>query len=153
LKTLSDEQYAEWAKSLKPGDTVAIMRFDTVHGLGKVTKVTPAGRVFIGNDGYMFKKWGHCVLERFGAPDWSSDKWKNLAPCTEELQAQMAQQARDKLEKRKSGDIRRALCLWNTWNSVQYATMLEVAKLIGMELPADDVEPGCQGPAKETSKP
>ncbi len=74
--SMSNEEYAAWLASLKPGDDVAVVGWGTALGVEifKVDKVTPTGRVRVGNQ--LFTR-GRCNVNTGGG-------WR-IEPATQEV--------------------------------------------------------------------
>lgn len=105
---MNREQWAEWAKSLKPGDKIIIKNGRSVF-LDTVKKLTPAGWIVTQKHGtYSQSQWRNWYSERGG--------YKEILPWTEDLEAEAKKQEEEYLREQKiSRTIRAAKNIAYDW--------------------------------------
>lgn len=93
---MTREEWAAWAKSLNPGDSVIVKTWSNVL-LDTVRKVTPAGWVVTENNGtFSQSKYNEKYSQRGGYYD--------ILPVTEELRAQAVYE-NEKAENRRKANL------------------------------------------------
>lgn len=128
---MNREEWAAWAKSLKPGDKVIVRHWENVY-IDKVAKVTPAGWVITENFGtYSQTKCFDGYQERGGL--------KNIEPFTDALEKeanrQEAQRLKYEKEQRAINKAKMVAYDWRYGNrNVDYDLACKILALAGVEV-------------------
>lgn len=128
---MNREEWAAWAKSLKPGDNV-IVKSNMLVLVDVVKRVTPSGWVVtLRNGTYSMSKLFDYYTERGG--------YKDIVPYTAEL-AEEAKRQKEKMERQQKIDstIRYAKSIAYDWRygnrNVDYDLACKILALAGVEV-------------------
>lgn len=121
---MTREEWAAWAKSLKPGDSVIVNKWGSVY-LDTVKRITPAGWVVTENNGtYSQSTYSEFYKQRGG--------YHSIEPATEELEKKA-------LEEMAKAEERRRKIQNTIRDAIDYDLALKILALAGVEVTGHEV--------------
>lgn len=133
---MTREEWAAWAKSLKPGDSVIVNKWGSVY-LDTVKRITPAGWVVTENNGTYSQSTCYEFYRQRGG-------YHIIKPVTEELEKKALEEMAEAERRRKiQNTIRDARSVVYNWfcsrDAIDYNLALKILALAGMEVTDHEV--------------